>query len=45
MNDLIRDKLKKIVNLQDVITIDNLHYKSKSRNVFSFREYSLPIVF
>ena len=30
MNDLIRDKLKVIVNLQDIIKTDNLLYKSKS---------------
>ena len=45
MNDLIRDKLKGIVNFQDVIKTNNLPYKSKSRNVYNFIDYSLPIVF
>ena len=44
MNNLIRDKFKEIVNLQD-IKIDNLRYKSKSRKVYDFSEYCLPIVF
>ena len=45
MNDLICDKLKEIVNLQNIIRTDNLRYKSKSRKVYNFSEYSLPIVF
>ena len=44
MNDLICDKLKEIVNLQDIQDI-NLHCKKKSRNVYNFNEYSLPIGF
>ena len=32
MNDLIRVKLNKFVNLQDIIKTDNLRNKSKSRN-------------
>ena len=31
MNDLVRAKLKEIVNLQDIIKTDELHYKSKRR--------------
>ena len=45
MNDLIRDKLKGIVNLQDIIKTDNLGYKSKGRKVYNFNEYCLPIAF
>ena len=30
-NDLVRAKLKEIVNLQDIIKTDELHYKSKRR--------------
>ena len=33
MNDFIRDKLKKIVTLLDIIKMDELHYKSKRRKV------------
>ena len=45
MNNLIRDKLKEIVNLQDIINTDELHYKSKRRKVYNFNEYPLPISF
>ena len=44
MNDLIHVKLKKIVNLQDIIKKDNLYYKPKSRKDCNFTEYSLAIV-
>ena len=33
MNDLIRDKLKKIGNLQDIIKNDDICYKEKSRKI------------
>ena len=45
MNDLIRDKFKEIVNLQDIIKTDELHYKSKSRKVYNFSVYSLYFAF
>ena len=45
MNHLICDELKEIVNLQDIIKTDELHYESKRRQVYIFSEYSLPIVF
>ena len=45
INDLIRDKLKGIVNLRDIIKTENLRYKSKSRNVYNFSECSLLIAF
>ena len=45
MNDLIRDELKEIVNLQFIMKTDNLRYKSKSKKVYNFSEYSLPIIF
>ena len=31
MNDLIRVKLKEVVNLQDVIKKDDLNYQSKDK--------------
>ena len=43
MNDLIRDKLKEIVNLQDIIKTDNLRYKSRSRKAYNSSEYSILI--
>ena len=45
MKDCIRVKLKEIVNLQGIIKLDELYYKSKRRKVYNFSEYSLPIVF
>ena len=45
MNDLVRFKLKKIINLQDVIKTDKLHYKSKRKKVYNFNYHSLPTVF
>ena len=45
MNDFIRDKLKEIVDLQNIIKKDNLRYKSKSIIIYNFSKYSLPIVF
>ena len=35
MNDLIRAKLKQIVNLQDIIKPDELHCKSKRRKIYN----------
>ena len=34
MNDLIRVKLKEIVNLQDVIKKDDLNYQSKGKSCY-----------
>ena len=45
MTDLIRGKLKGIVNLQYIIKTDNLGYKSKGRKVYNSNEYCLPIAF
>ena len=45
MNDLIRAKLKEIVNLQNIIKTDELNYKLKRRKIYNFSKYSLPIVF
>ena len=42
---MIRDNLKEIVNLQHIIKTDNLIYKSKSRKIYNFNEYSLSIPF
>ena len=40
MNDLIRVKLREIVNLQNFIIPDELCYKSKRRKVYNFSEHS-----
>ena len=42
---MIHDKLKKTVVFQDIIKTDTLSYKAKNRKIYSFSEYSLPIVF
>ena len=36
MNDLIRDKLKEIANLQDIVKTDGLSYKAKGTQVYNF---------
>ena len=43
INNLIHNKLKENVNLQNFIKTDNLC--QKSRKVYNFSEYSLPILF
>ena len=43
LNDLIINKLKQIIKLQDIIKTGYLYYKSKSRKIYHFTEYSLPI--
>ena len=43
MNDLIRDSLRENVNLHDTTKTDNLHYKWKSRKIYNFSKYPLPI--
>ena len=54
MNDLIRDKLKENINLQDIIKKDDLGYKTTSKKsliiilnylIDNFNKYSLSIVF
>ena len=37
MNDLIRVKLKEVVNLRHIIKTDELCYKSKRRQNFNFK--------
>ena len=44
MKDLIRDKLKEIVKLQD-IKKDKLNYKPKREKTYTLGKYSLPIIF
>ena len=44
MNDLLRAKLKEIVNLQDIIKTNELHFKWKRRKDYNFSKYCLPIV-
>ena len=45
VNDLIIDKLKEIVQLQNNIKLDDLEYTKKRRKRYNFSRYSLPIVF
>ena len=45
MNDLIINKLKETIKLQNIIKTDELYYNSKHRKVYNFSEYSLPIAF
>ena len=45
LNDLIIDKLKEIMKLQNNIKLGNLKYTTKSRKSYNFSRYSLPIVF
>ena len=45
INELIRAKLKEIVELQDIIEKDGLNCKSKCGKTCNFSKYSLPIVF
>ena len=42
---LVCAKLKKMVNLQDIIKTDELHFKLKPGKVCDFTEFSLPIIF
>ena len=44
INNLIRTKLKKIVELQDIIKKEDLNYKSKRIKNYNFSKYSLSIV-
>ena len=37
-NDLIINKLKEIIKLQDIIKTDDLHYKSKRTKIYNFIE-------
>ena len=45
MNDLDRGKLNETVNLQRIIKTYDLRHKAKSKRVYNFNKYSLPIVF
>ena len=45
MTDLIRAKLKEIVQLQDIIKKDDLNYKSKGGKAWNISKYSLSIIF
>ena len=45
VNNLVREKFLKIVNLQDIIKKDNLNYKSKCGKTYNFGKYSSPIAF
>ena len=41
MNDLIRTKLKEIVNLQDTIKTDELHYRNVKKIIISVKSLYL----
>ena len=43
MNDLIRAKLKEIVELQGITKKDDLSYKSKRGKIYNFSKYAPPI--
>ena len=43
INDLIRTKLKEIVELQDIIRKDNLNYNSKRGKTYDFSKYTPPM--
>ena len=45
INDLITDKLKEIVQLQNKIKLDDLEYTTKRRKLYNFSRYTLPITF
>ena len=45
LNDLVINKLKKIVQLQDINESNELDYSSKRGKTYNFSEYALPIVF
>ena len=45
LNNLINDKSKEIIRLQDIIKPDELYYKSKRRKIYNFGKYFLPVVF
>ena len=38
LNDVIINKLKEIIQLQDIIKTDDLHYKSKRTKIYNFIE-------
>ena len=42
---MIRDELKRIAQLKDIIKIDDLNYKSKCGKTYNSAKYSLPIAF
>ena len=45
LNDLIINKLKEIMQLQNNIKLDDLEYATKRRKNYNFSRYSLTIVF
>ena len=45
LNDLIIDKLKEIIQLQNNILLDDLEHTAKRGKCYSFRKYSLLAVF
>ena len=45
LNDLIINKLKDTIKLQELIKTDDLYYKSKHRKIYNFTKYYLLIVF
>ena len=45
MNHLGGARLKEIVNLQDIIKTDELHFEAKRRKVYNFNEYFIAYCF
>ena len=45
LNNLVIDKLKEVMKLQDIIKTDELYYKSRLEKTYNVGEISLSIVF
>ena len=45
MNDLIKDNVKEIIQLQNKIKLGNQEYTTKKEKHYNFSKYSLPTVF
>ena len=45
MNDLIKDNVKEIIQLQNKIKLENQEYTTKKEKHYNFSKYSLPSVF
>lgn len=44
MNDLIKDNVKEIIQLQNKIDLENQEYTTKKEKHYNFSKYSLPTV-
>lgn len=45
LNDLIKDNVKEIIQLQNRIELENQQYTTKKEKRYNFSRYSLPTVF